>query len=252
MPETTLSRGTHRDGLGRYGHTYLDSLADTGPTRVPLVAWLAGATGHGGNPLWETLSDPHEAFLIFPNFREGAIGQMLHPHGASYFSDVLYFVPPALRPSPPPRQLEAPPTLAFNRVLTTMREQAGLPVGDLARLLGISRRQFYNWLSGDNQPDSETEKGVRDVSELIEMLFSHLGDARLVRSALLARTAVGSVFDLLAAGDSQRARSAVELLGEQGVLTGGTVAGPLAPRSGRELAMLELSHLHDGSRRGDG
>ena len=251
MPETTLSRATHRDGLGRYGHTYFDSLADTGPTRVPLVAWLAGATGQGGDPLWETLSDPHEAFLIFPNFRAGVIGQTLHPQGASYFSDVLYFVPSAPKSSPAVPQLEATPTLAFDRVLTTMREQAGLPVGDLARLLGISRRQFYNWLSGENQPDSETEKGTRDTSDLIEMLFSHLGDARLVRSALLARTAVGSVFDLLAAGDLQRARSAVELLGEQGALAEETIASPPPPWSSREQTMLELGHLRDGPRRGD-
>lgn len=75
-------------------------------------------------------------------------------------------------------------------VAQRLRDLAGLPVGDVAAMVGLGRRQFYNLLdAGATSP--ETELRLRHLADLLEQLAGVVGeDPTTIRSALL--TPVGS------------------------------------------------------------
>jgi hypothetical protein len=76
-----------------------------------------------------------------------------------------------------------PPELAG--VTRRVRDLAGLPVNDVARMVGIGRRQFYNLLEhGSTSP--ETELRLRHLAAQLERLAGVVGeDSAAIRSALL-------------------------------------------------------------------
>lgn len=105
----------------------------------------------------------------------------------------------------PPRQPAAPPPVGppeLARLARRLRELVDLPVADLAAMVGIGRRQFYNLLQhGTTSP--ETELRLRHLADEIERLAGVVGeDPAAMRSALL--TPVGeparSLFEV-AVGD---------------------------------------------------
>lgn len=102
-----------------------------------------------------------------------------------------YVVPIHLPAAKPPVVADAPsgtPELAG--VARRVRDLAGLPVNDVARMIGIGRRQFYNLLErGSSSP--ETELRLRHLEAQLERLASVVGeDSAAIRSALL--TPVGA------------------------------------------------------------
>ena len=251
MPERTIAR---RDALGAHGYVYMDSLADTGPTRSPRIAQLAGGTGNWGDPFWETLSDPSQKVLLFTVPRDqGAIVPLAPVDSPAAVWEDRLLILPSTAPSPKPAPgadiatTKVPP-LAFEEVLSQLRSQAGLPVAELAALLGVSRRQFYNWLGSEHLPDFAHEEHARRLAQIIDILHGRFGEARLVRSALLSLSPQGTIYDALRDGDFDRADAAAEALPEPA-----PAKGPVGlSESQRERAMLELSHLRDDSHAGDG
>jgi hypothetical protein len=71
-----------------------------------------------------------------------------------------------------------------------VRDLAGLPVNDVARMIGIGRRQFYNLLErGSSSP--ETELRLRHLAAQLERLAGVVGeDSAAIRSALLTPVGV--------------------------------------------------------------
>ena len=252
MPETMAMRVGSKEGLGQYGYGYLDLLNDTGATRVPWRAHLSGGTGAWGDPCWEALADPTEDFLIFPFVATGfRIDDTLDQ--TRWVQDVVFITPLAVPLSRPQVGTAAaePLQVALEEVLGELRRQAGLPVGDLARMLGVSRRQFYNWLALENQPDRPQEERVRGAARLVGRLYEHFTDARLVRAVLLATSDHGTVFGALGDGNLAEAESAIDTVLSSGVESRETVAPSHRTDANRERVLLELSHLRDSARRGD-
>jgi len=258
MQESGVRRAAW-EGAGNHGFVYMDSLADTGGTLVPRRARTAGATGAFGDPLFEALIDKGQGFFIFAV----ALGQNAMPLvDDAYAWDVVTITPQRERLRRPeisvmevaPQvipEMVAPLTVqvALPEVLTKMRAHAGLPVGDLAAMLGVSRRQFYNWVGGENEPDREQEDRVRWTAEMIEGLAQVSETPRRVRGTLLARTDFGTAFDAFSKGELDLAARALE------------AAAGLTPRDvpapsqqvfyDRDEVLLELEHQRDVPRRGD-
>jgi len=57
----------------------------------------------------------------------------------------------------------------------SLKERSGLPVGQLAEILGVSYRTIYRWENGDTHPDSYTltEMGALAGSHFVRESFSH-------------------------------------------------------------------------------
>lgn len=80
------------------------------------------------------------------------------------------------RPAPEP----------LSRIVQQLREWIDLPAGDLARLCGVGRRQFYNLFGGSTRTSANREAHIRLVHEIVEGLRSASGQDRgRLRSALL-------------------------------------------------------------------
>lgn len=252
MPEVTARR--RWDGLGDHGFVYMDSFGDTGATHVPRHSRLLGSTGAWGDPRWETL-DLDENFCIFAVGvgATNAVMTGLLARDLGRWQDVVVITPPREKL----RRPEAQPTaavlqIALDEVLNSLRAQAGLPVGDLASMLGVSRRQFYNWIGRENEPDTTQEQRIRRSAALIAGLHEHFGAARRVRAALLAATSHGSAFDALKAADlaTAAAASAAVTTGEQPLPD---LSAPSQRRPyDREQVLIELAHSRDVPKRGDG
>jgi hypothetical protein len=96
-------------------------------------------------------------------------------------------------------------------LLKTAREQAGLPVQDLATMFGVKRRQFYNLLKGTDQPTTERQRRIDAVSRAISRLSESEGsDSRSTRTVILAELDGDSVFAAAVTGDPGRLDAAVE------------------------------------------
>lgn len=133
--------------------------------------------------------------LIAPTF------DLLAGRAAGHLFAVVPGHPPAV-PSPVEvdvRSGASEPAEIARRV----RDLAGLPVNDVARMIGIGRRQFYNLLErGSTSP--ETELRLRHLAAQLEQLAGVVGeDSAAIRSALL--TPVGepprSLFEAALAGE---------------------------------------------------
>ena len=123
--------------------------------------------------------------------------------------------PTSVEAAPPsqPTTLASPePQLA--EVAGRIRDLTGLPVADVAAMVGIGRRQFYNLLGGGSA-SLETELRVRHLAALLDRLTGVVGEEpEAVRSALL--TPVGaparSVFEVALAGEDAKFEEALDAL----------------------------------------
>ena len=255
MPEIIQRRSW--DCLGDHGFVYMDSNGDTGATPVPWFSRLRGSTGTFGDPRWETL-DRDETFCLFAvaiptRLLVGREVVERDREVVAWFDDVPVLPPrrqqlrrPELAPA------VAVPQVALEEVLRTLRAQAGLPVGDLAAMLGVSRRQFYHWIGRENEPDTAQEQRVRRTAALVSSLHERFGDGRMVRAALLAATPHGSAFDALKAGDLARADAVVATVSASGEQLREVAAPSQRLPYDREQVLTELEHLRDMPLRRDG
>jgi hypothetical protein len=263
MPEVhsrpTTDIGARRvlwEGLGDLGFGYMDSLADTGGTLVPRCSRLAGGTGAFGDPRSETVAGVDEEFAIFAKAGNMVPRSMLDYAGdwrseRPYEWDMVMITPlrvPLQRPRLSPAL--ATPQVELVEVLNALRSQAGLPVSDLAAMLGVSRRQFYNWIGHENEPDTSQEQRVRHSAALVDELHKRMGDPRMVRGALLTATSYGSAFDALRADDLARAHAAIDVVVGEQLRDVATPSQRLSYDRGRVLG--ELEYLRDAPLRGDG
>jgi transcriptional regulator with XRE-family HTH domain len=95
-------------------------------------------------------------------------------------------------------------------VLQKARTKAGLPVQDLAAMFGIKRRQFYNLVSGEDQPDKDREERISRVANAIGQISDLVnGNSRKVRAALLARISSDSLYNAAVADNESRLNAAL-------------------------------------------
>ena len=254
MLEITQRRGW--DCLGDHGFVYLDSNGDTGVTQVPWFSRLRGSTGTFGDPRWETL-DSDETFCLFAvgiptKLLVGREVVERDREVVAWFDDVSVLPPRREQLRRPQLAPAAAPVVALEEVLRRLRMQAGLPVGDLATMLGVSRRQFYHWIGRENEPDTAQEQRVRRTAALVSSLHDQFGDGRMVRAALLASTPDGSAFDALKVGDLARAESVVANVSGSGEHLREAAAPSQRLAYDREQLLTELEHLRDLPLRRDG
>jgi hypothetical protein len=105
-----------------------------------------------------------------------------------------------------PAHLWPPPAPTLSQLAHRLRDLAGLPVADLAAMIGIGRRQFYNLLD-HGSTSAETELRVRHLADQLERIAGVVGDNPVaVRSALL--TPVGSpartLYEVALAGEDSK------------------------------------------------
>ena len=94
--------------------------------------------------------------------------------------------------------------------LRITRQSAGLPVQDLAAMLGIKRRQFYNLASGE-EPDNSCEDRIFRVANAIGKISDLVeGNSRHVRAALLAYIGNDSFYDAAVSGNERRLDNALD------------------------------------------
>jgi hypothetical protein len=142
---------------------------------------------------WLSL-DPVEVYVVIPIIPHIAPMKTLAGPGSVESSIVLSLDTPQLPMSPVGLiagrsfsgevvEATAPPE-PLPDLLARVRRQLDMPVGDLARMLGLGRRHFYNLSAGGNA-SQETEARVRTVSAMVTQLNDELDDAELVRAAIL-------------------------------------------------------------------
>ncbi len=174
-----------------------------------MVRFVSGATGMISSVDlrcrfdWEQTSDPVVNQVdVYSSAYDEVIGVVIVPANlpllpAHLSCHPLVEVAPLLQNAPQPAGPPGPAQLA-NR----LRDLVDLPVTDLAAMIGIGRRQFYNLLEqGSTRP--ETELRLRHLADQVERLAGVVGeDPVAIRSALL--TPVGdparSLFEV-AVGD---------------------------------------------------
>jgi transcriptional regulator with XRE-family HTH domain len=121
-------------------------------------------------------------------------------------------IEPMVAPAPAP-VVEADTTVAIDipAALQNARSQAGLPVQDLAAMLGIKRRQFYNLMSGQDTPDPSRERRIARIADAVRRISDAVDEnSRNVRTLLLARLDGDSVYDAAVADDNIRFDAATE------------------------------------------
>jgi transcriptional regulator with XRE-family HTH domain len=129
--------------------------------------------------------------------------------------------------------------------LTEIRESLDMPVSDLARMIGLGRRQFYNLLSGA-QTVPATESRIRRIAEAIRGLHRELdGDPELVRAAVL--TPVGdnslSFFESASLGDEALLRESLDAMRRRVAGRGIRRTRRAIPRAASS-GQRELRHRH--------
>jgi hypothetical protein len=134
-------------------------------------------------------------------------------------------------------------------VVRKIREATKLPVQDLASMLGIKRRQLYNWLDGTLPPRERIERLFAVERAVARLTEAAGGDSRRVRLALLAPISGDSVYDAFVANDPDRIAHAVSAA-ESALVEGRRLfrrvppsarAKP-APGAARELRLESDSH----------
>jgi transcriptional regulator with XRE-family HTH domain len=96
-------------------------------------------------------------------------------------------------------------------VLREARAQAGLPVQDIAAMFGISRRQFYNLVSGEQNTDDGRAPRIARVADVIRQASLQVGgNRRRTRQLLLARLHGESIYDAALVDDQERVGLALE------------------------------------------
>jgi uncharacterized protein (TIGR04255 family) len=107
-----------------------------------------------------------------------------------------------------------PAARPLSAVLKSLRESIDIPVADLARMVGLRRRQFYNLLAGDST-SADTESRIRQLAVEIERLATVTEEGpQAMRSAVLAPVGpeAVSLFEVAVMGDRVRLRDTVDRL----------------------------------------
>jgi hypothetical protein len=104
-------------------------------------------------------------------------------------------------------------TPAVAESVAAVRDTSGLSANDVARLVGLRRRQLYNLLGG-GQTTAERERWIHVVAAFLDDLFAAASQQpKRVRSALLQPDESGvTLFDLVTEGDEARVRARVDEL----------------------------------------
>lgn len=133
------------------------------------------------------------------------------------------------------RERPALPSIA--QLLAELRDKVDLPIEDLAAMVGLGRRHFYNLLGGDSASPSR-EQQIRVMHELISRLGEAVeGDRTRLRAAILMPVGdqLETLFSVAKEGDTSGIRSlGKELLRR---METGDVSG-LLPRPAPHLQRL--------------
>lgn len=134
-------------------------------------------------------------------------------------------------------------------VLEDLRRMVPLPVDDLAAMVGIKRRQFYNLLAGRRGAPSEREQWIRQLHDEVERLARAAGDDQRLRAAVLTPIDGSTFYDLACAGDAAAVAAVRAEL--EGRLAAGAITGSLrrpSPRLARRGRGSEtaVQFLSDG------
>ncbi len=124
--------------------------------------------------------------------------------------------------------------MSIATAMQEMRTLVDLPVQDLARLCGISRRHFYNLMTGESAPPATLETRIRALHDRLYKLFGSVGeDSRAARAALLSPLSGGrSAYDIAAGVDLEAIDAAFEEL-EANLRGGASLRSGALPPSGR-------------------
>ena len=171
---------------------------------------------------WSSI-DPLEVYVVIPIMRSPVPGEFwVAPEsleGSIVFGPEYLQLPGRLiadiaEPDLCEKEIDVSPVPEpLPEILKRLRCQLDLPIGDLARVLGLGRRHFYNLSSGANA-SRETETRVRALSAMVAQLNDELDDAELVRAAVL--TPIGpsalTFYEVAERGDSDELSAVLEAL----------------------------------------
>jgi len=133
---------------------------------------------------------------------------------------------------PPAVEETSTNTATVAELTQAMRQAIDLPVQDLAQMAGVGRRQFYNLMRGESEPDAERESRIRLVAQVIQELAHQLESPGAVRAAALTPLDDGqTLFEVARSGDPERLTGAVESLRQRIDERG--LAPDVLPPSGR-------------------
>lgn len=76
-------------------------------------------------------------------------------------------------------------TEPLGALLDRLRTSSGLPAAEIARMVGIQRRQLYNLVDG-GKTTPDREQRIRSIARVVELLLERLVEPSMVRSSLLA------------------------------------------------------------------
>jgi hypothetical protein len=144
-------------------------------------------------------------------------------------------------------------TTPLRHIVRNLREQVPLPAADLAAMLGLRRRQFYNLISG-SRASSERERWIRKVAAGLERLRdAGATEPSVLRAALLHPLLDGrSLYDracsLDEAGLTEAENALAEALNQRLFSSHLSLPSPrLRGRGSASEASAFLSGYRDGS-----
>ena len=99
----------------------------------------------------------------------------------------------------------------------SMRDAIDLPVQDVARMIGVGRRHFYNLMKGETKKlDTEKESRLRRLVQALRELSDGLGNPELVRAAVLTPLPDGTTFfDAASGGEPEQIEQAIVAVREK-------------------------------------
>lgn len=166
----------------------------------PLEVYVVTSSMHHLIPV-EVLATP-DSFESSIVFARGSLDLLSRP-----VSDVI-------EPDFHEQEIDAPAAPEqLPEVMAQLRRQLALSIGDLAHMLGLSRRHFYNLASGANA-SRETETRVRTIAEMTTRLDAELSDAELIRAAILTPVGTPSLtfYEVAEQGDLDALRTVLDAL----------------------------------------
>jgi transcriptional regulator with XRE-family HTH domain len=81
--------------------------------------------------------------------------------------------------------VQARTTEPLGALLDRLRTSSGLPAAEIARMVGIQRRQLYNLVDG-GKTTPDREQRIRSIARVVDVLLERLVVPSMVRSSLLA------------------------------------------------------------------
>lgn len=193
--------------------------------------------------IWHALADSSDKEFV-SHVHEVGLGEesldwWAGLYGAVYKAQTV--IPTAVVAEAEPPVFEDVPELALRSTtdcLLAARRLSGLPVADLAPLIGVKRRQYYNLLDGKDVPPPDRERRIRRVADAIERVFGAAGSAAMTRSALLTHVEGDTINDAMARAEWKRVDELIDQLLAR--LDDGARLRPVLPRSHRAAPSVEM------------